>query len=163
MTIEQSSSKWTRLKELLVTTPVGWVPTIALGVLLRNMVYPTIFSRIGRAVYIQDGVEFVGASCMEIGDGVHIFRGVRLDGRGQNNRICIADNVALERGIDIGGLENSCIEIGERTFIGPYTCIGGPGNVKIGKDCLIAAHSGIVANNHTFSDPVQKIRNQGVT
>jgi len=43
---------------------------------------------------------------------------------------------------------------------GSYTCMAA-GSVKIGKDCLIAAHTGIVANNHNFADPAQKIRDQG--
>lgn len=163
MTGQQTTYKWMRLKEILVTTLVGWLPTAALGVVLRNLIYSTIFKRIGKSVYIQDGVEFIGANNIEIGDEVYLYRGVRINGRDNNCRIWIGNQVALDRGIDIAGGENCQIEIGERTFIGPYTCIGGPGNVKIGKDCLIAAHTGIIANNHLFVDPVQKIRDQGLT
>jgi acetyltransferase-like isoleucine patch superfamily enzyme len=156
-------SRWMRLKELLVTTPVGWIPTIGLGVVLRNLLYRHIFKRMGSSVFIQDGAEFLGASSIEIGDRVHIFRGVRIDGRSQNSRIWLGYEVSLQLGVDISAGENCSIEIGERTFIGPYSCVGGPGHVKIGKDCLIAAHSGIIANNHNFADPLQKIRDQGVT
>ncbi len=159
----QTLSRWVRLREVLVTTAVGGLPTVMLGVVLRRLLYRTIFKQLGTAVFIQHGAEFITASHIEIGDEVHIFRGVRIDGRGQNNRICIRSQVALERGVDIGALENSSIEIGERTFISSYTCIAGPGDVKIGKDCLIAAHSGIFANNHTFVDSMQRIRDQGVT
>lgn len=158
-----TNSKWLRFKELLVTTLVGWVPTIALGVVLRRLLYRTIVARLGTSVYIQDGTEFLGGSCIEIGDGVHIFRGVRINGQGANNKICLADGVVLERGVEIGSLENSCLEIGECTFIGPYTCIVGPGDIRIGRDCLIAVYSVIVANNHSFADPSRKIRNQRVT
>lgn len=136
---------------------------MALGVVLRNLIYRTIFKQMGSSVFIQDGAEFISASRIEVGDGVHIFRGVRLDSRAANSRICIGDRVALERGVIIGADENGCIEICENTYIGPYTCISGPGHVKIGKDCLIAAHSGIFANNHNFADLTRKIRNQGVT
>jgi len=165
MSIEQiqPSSKWMRLKEVLVTTFVGEIPAVALGAVWRRLLYPTIFAKLGKSVYIQNGVEFFGASCIEIGDGVHIFRGVRLDGRSQNNRICLKSGVALERGVDIGALENSYIEIGTDTFIGPYTLIAGPGNIKIGNNCLIAGNVGIFANNHKFADPVQNIRDQGVS
>jgi len=87
------------------------------------------------SVYIEDGAEFLGAAGIKIGNEVDIYRDVRLDARGQGNKICIADQVALERGVDIRvARENCCIEIGESTFIGPYTCISGPGDVKIGKD-----------------------------
>jgi len=156
-------SKWIRLKELLVTTLVGWVPTLALGVVLRNLLYRLIMARLGSSVYIQDGVEFIGTSCIEIGDKVHIFRGVRINGQGQNNRVYLGPGVSLQRGVDIGSLENTQIEIGESTYIGPYTCIAGPGHIKVGKDCLIAAHTGIAANNHKFADLEQAIRQQGLT
>lgn len=156
-------SKWIRLKELLVTTLVGWVPTIALGLVLRRLIYQLILARLGRSVYIQDGVEFSGASSIELGDGVHLFRGVRIDGRGQSTKICIGDGVALERNVDIGSFENSCLEIGEHTYISVNTCLAGPGHVKIGKQCMIAAHSGIYANNHKFADTSCWIRDQGVT
>lgn len=163
MDIQQSTQKWMRFKEILVTTLVGGLPTVALGVVWRKMLYPTIFKRMGKSVFIQDGAEFIGTHNIEIGDRVHLFRGVRINGRDNNCRIKIGDRVAIERGVDIAAGENCQIEIGEDTFIGPYTCIGGPGKVKIGKKCLIAAQTGIVANNHTFADPLQYIRDQGVT
>jgi len=94
-------------------------------------------------------VEFIDASSIEIGDGVHIFSGVRLDGRGQIGKICIGDQVFFSVAL-ISELLITAVSIGERTFIGPYTCIAGPGSVKIGKDCLIAAHTGIVATITTL-------------
>lgn len=157
----KKSPKLMRLKEVLVTTSLGWIPT-TLGAKLRNLAYRTIFRRLGDSVFIQNSVEFIGASNIEVGDGVYIFNNVRIDTPDNNSKICFGDCVALERGVDIGRLENTYIEIGERTFIGPYTCIAGPGNIKIGKDCLIAAHSGIVANNHNFSTSTQTIREQGI-
>lgn len=60
-------------------------------------------------------------------------------------------------------MDNTTIHIGRQTYIGLNVCIGGPGNIKIGKDCLIAANSGIIANNHIFTDIHQKIAEQGVT
>jgi len=77
MNVKQFDSKWKRLRELLVTTPVGWIPTITLGVVIRNLLYRTIFKRMGTSIFIQDGAEFVSSS-IEIGDRVYIFRGVRL-------------------------------------------------------------------------------------
>ena len=49
------------------------------------------------------------------------------------------------------------------TFIDLYVCLADPGNIKIGKWCLIAAHVGIFANNHIFDDSTQYIEDQGVT
>ncbi len=164
MKTKKSASRWMRLREVLVTTFLGWIPSIALGSKLRNVLYRTIFARIGSSVYIQNGVEFLGTSCIEISDGVHIFKNVRLDGKGhENNKISLGEGVALERGVEIGALENTCIYIDENTYIAPYVCIAGPGNIKIGKHCMIASHSGIYANNHNFADLNVLIREQGVT
>lgn len=164
MGTKQSASRWMRLREVLVTTILGWIPSIALGAKLRNVLYRSIFARIGSSVYIQNGVEFIGTYCIEISDGVHIFNNVRLDGRGhENNKIYLGERVALERGVEIGALDNTYIHIDENTYIAPYVCIAGPGNVKIGKHCMIASHSGIYANNHNFADLTVLIREQGVT
>ncbi len=164
MNAKQSTSRWMRLREVLVTTSLGWIPTIALGAKLRNILYRTIFARIGSSVYIGQGAEFLGTSCIEIGNKVHIFQDVRIDARGhQNNKICLGEQVALERGVEIGALENTYLHIDEGTFIAPYVCIAGPGDIKIGKHCMIASHSGIYANNHNFADLTVPIRQQGVT
>lgn len=164
MNNKQSSSKWQRFQELLITTIFGDIPTITLGPKLRNLAYRRIFAQIGTSVYIQDGVEFIGTSCIEINNGVYVFKGVRIDGKGHpNNRIYLGNGVALERNVNIGSLENTCIYIDEETFIAPNVSICGPGDIKIGKRCMIAAHSGIYANSHNFTDPLEPIKYQGIT
>jgi len=156
--------KWTRAKELLVTTCVDWIPVIAGGVFIRNLAYRLLFKKMGSSVYIQNGAEFSGANNIEVGSESFIARGASIVIRAYNSRVIIGDSVKLDKGviIDPAGYD-CCIEIDEHTFIGPYTCIGGPGNIKIGKYCLIAAHTGIIANNHIFSDPTEMIRKQGLT
>jgi acetyltransferase-like isoleucine patch superfamily enzyme len=161
---KQYSSKLQRTQELLVTTVLGDIPALILGPKLRNLAYRSIFAQMSTPVYIQNGVEFNGTSCIEIGSGVYIFKGVRLDARGdKNNRIHLGNRVAIERYVDIGCLEDTCIHIDEDTFIGPNVCIEGPGDIKIGKHCMIAAHSGIYANNHNFADSTEPMKYQGVT
>jgi acetyltransferase-like isoleucine patch superfamily enzyme len=161
---KQYSSKLQRSQELLVTTVLGDIPALILGPKLRNLAYRSIFAQMSTPVYIQNGVEFNGTSCIEIGSGVYIFKGVRMDARGdKNNRIHLGNRVAIERYVDIGCLEDTCIHIDEDTFIGPNVCIEGPGDIKIGKHCMIAAHSGIYANNHNFADSTEPMKYQGVT
>ncbi|MBE9003506.1 acyltransferase [Fortiea sp. LEGE XX443] len=157
-------AKLKRLQELLLMTFLSDVPTILGGVKLRNWLYRTIFLHIGSSVYIQDGVEFISTDSIEIGNGVYIFKGVRIDGKGhENNIIHLENGVILERNVVIGALNNTCIHIDHDTFIGPSVCIAGPGDIKIGKHCLIAAHTGIYANNHNFTDPKKPIKYQGIT
>ncbi|MBH8556224.1 acyltransferase [Nostocaceae cyanobacterium CENA357] len=164
MNNKQYSSTWQRLQELLVVTLLGDIPTIALGPKLRNLVYRIIFAQMSSPVYIQNGVEFMGTDCIEMGKGVYLFKGVRIDAKGHpNNRVHLGNGVAIERNVDIGCMEDTYIQISEEAFIGPDVCIAGPGNIKIGKRCMIAAHSGIYANHHNFTDPLKPIKYQGVT
>ncbi|GAA6620442.1 DapH/DapD/GlmU-related protein [Scytonema sp. NUACC26] len=159
-----SLPKLQRVKEVFITTLLGELPSITLGSKWRNLFYRSIFSRVGSSVYIQEGVEFIGASAIEIGNGVHIFKGVCLDGgKHQNNKLFLADGVAIERNVNIGCLEDTVIHIGQKTFLGPGVCIAGPGNITIGKRCLIAANTGIYANNHKFSDPIEPIKYHGIS
>lgn len=164
MNNQRYSSKLQRFKELLLTTLLGDIPTIALGTKLRNLLYKSIFAQLDSSVYIQNGVEFLGTDRIEISKGVYIFKGVRIDAQGHpNNKIYLGRGVAIERNVDIGCLENTSIHIDEETFIGPHVCIAGQGDIKIGKRCMIAAHTGIYANNHNFINPLEPIKHQGVS
>jgi acetyltransferase-like isoleucine patch superfamily enzyme len=164
MTNKQYSAKIQRFQELLLTTFLGDIPTIAMGPQLRKLLYRHIFGSMGNGVFIQHGVETNGSSCIEIGDGVNIFKGARLDAKGhRNNRMYINNRVTIERNVDIGCMEDTCIRIDEDTFIAPGVCITGQGDIHIGKNCMIASHCGIYANNHVFSDLLLPIKQQGVT
>ncbi|HEY9601021.1 MAG TPA: acyltransferase [Allocoleopsis sp.] len=156
-------SRWLRLKELLVTKLVGWVPRIALGVVLRRLFYRAIFARIGSSVCIENGVEFYGTSNIELADSVRIARNVRIDAQGQNNKVYIGSQAVLERGVVIVELDNSNIEIGDRTFINADVWINGFGHIKIGQDCLIGPRSAIISHNRHFADPTRKINLQEST
>ncbi|MGJ5673080.1 MAG: acyltransferase [Nostochopsis sp.] len=160
---QKSLSKVQRIKEVLLINLLGELPTIAFGPSFRRLLYPFIFARIDNSVYIQNGVEFIGTNQIEIGSDVHIFKGVRIDAKGENNKITLKKGVALEKDVTIGALDNTCVQIGEGTFIGPGACIAGSGDVTIGKRCLIAAHTGIFANNHNFADPTKYIVDQGIS
>lgn len=179
-------------KESLVTALLEWIPR-GPGIVLRRSIYRTIFAQIGDSVRIQTGVEFIQPRHIEIGDDVNINRGAFLSSavltnktQASDNKICIGDRVHIESGVRINTAGENCsihlhdqvnldcgvdikahdrglIEIGSQTYIGPYTCIAGPGKIKIGKNCLIASHCGIFGNNHQFADPNCLIREQGLT
>jgi acetyltransferase-like isoleucine patch superfamily enzyme len=161
---QEYSAKIQRFQELFITTILGDLPTIVMGPQLRRFVYRNIFKSIGNEVFIQHGVELIGSSCIEIGNGVNIFKGVRLDAKGhKHNRIDIQNWVTIERNVDIGSMDNTSICIGENTYIAPGVCIAGQGDIHIGKNCMIAANSGIYANNHVFTDLSLPIKQQGTT
>lgn len=187
----QSSSFWSYRREFILTALVEWIPK-APGIVLRNWVYRFLFAKMGTSVRIQSGVELVQPNQIEVGDRVIINRGTYLSTAGTSktevgqNSVCLEDRVnlgfgvqiktfgnnsqiylrkqvILDRGVDLRSLDCGYIEIGESTYIGPYTCLAGPGSIKIGKSCLIGSHSGIYANNHNFADPTLKIVEQGIT
>lgn len=161
---QEYSAKIQRFQELFITTILGDLPTIVMGPQLRRFVYRNIFKSIGNEVFIQHGVELIGSSCIEIGNGVNIFKGVRLDAKGhKHNRIDIQNWVTIERNVDIGSMDNTSIYIGENTYIAPGVCIAGQGDIHIGKNCMIAANSGIYANNHVFTDLSLPVKQQGTT
>ena len=158
------ASKWQKLQEIVLTVLLANVPTKAIGSKLRTFFYRSIFAGLGKNVYLQDSVEFINTNCIEIGNGVQILRGANINAIGHpQNKIIMGDGVQIQHGVDVRALNNTRIIIEEDTFIGPYVCIAGPGNIRIGKGCLIAAHSGLFANNHKFTDPTQYIAKQGIT
>lgn len=179
---KQISSRWSSLKTQLITTTLGWIPLLP-GLGLRYLIYPLIFQKMGKSVKFYPGVEVTDASLINIGFGVVICSGVVLNG-GKANQIELKDlvrldpdvrlscsgeggclqlgkEVNLDRGVDVKVHQGSTITIGDRSYIGPYTCISGYSKIAIGKNCLIASHSSIYAHNHDFSDLSKPIRDQG--
>ena len=184
-------TKWLRRKESALSALAEWVPPVKPCMVLRTWLYRRICAQMGKSVRIHPGVRLSHANCIEMGDRVSIERHVYLSGSDQNaiiclgdgavlgsnvcingngysNKICLGKRVSLDKGVYIKGenvnpSRHTQIDIGERTYIGPYACISGSGYVEIGKDCLISSHSVIYANNHNFGDPMRKIREQGTT
>ncbi len=151
------------LKERLITSLIGWVPGPARGHILRRLLYRSIFAKIGNSVFIDRGVAFAGTSNIELGDSVVISPNVNINAAGENNKISIGYRVGLLKGVNIVGLENTTVEIGDRTFINVDVWINGPGHIKIGEDCLLAPRVSLIAVNHIFSDLKRPINIQGHT
>jgi acetyltransferase-like isoleucine patch superfamily enzyme len=161
MSAAEKLSSWVskfyeRLVQRLLERKIGKI-----GYTARRFLYPPILKKMGRSVKIRADVELVNPSGIILDDYVQLGRGVRITNAGQGSLINLRRRVILDRGVDIRAHRaGSCIEIGERTYIGPYTCLSG-NHIKIGNDCLVASHSSIYANNHNYKDPSQKIKTQG--
>ncbi len=92
---------------------------------------------------------------------VKVFENVVLDTR-FGGSITIGERSELLQGVMImtyGGT----IEIGSVCSINPYTILYGHGNLKIGNNVLIAAHTVIIPANHVFTDVTIPINLQGLT
>ncbi|MEO1432551.1 MAG: acyltransferase [Cyanobacteria bacterium J06633_8] len=137
-----------RILEIIAFSLVGWIPH-PVGTLCRKLIYPLTLARMGKKVSIFQGVELIGAGGIEIGNNVKILRNARLEIKNTNSFIFLDNGVCIDCGVDIRTAGSDCwIEIGENSYLGPYVCMAGPGNIKIGRDCQIASHSSLYANNH---------------
>ncbi|MBE9160115.1 acyltransferase [Nodosilinea sp. LEGE 06152] len=145
-----------------VTGIFGGIPS-PIGTALRSIAYYPILESSKLPIFIQPDVRLFGAGNIQIGKGVRIRKGTCIDSRG--NKIILKDNVSIDRYVDIrifSGFDGF-VEIGENSYIAPFVFIGGPGKVQIDRDCMIASHSTIIANNHNFDDVDMPINIQGFT
>ena len=174
----------TRKRTRILTLLCGWIP-LSLGVRARRLMYRMMLRYTGRSINIQTGVSISDGSCIGIADhtcinrgtileahntdqihlGKHVFldRDVRIScGRG-GGIVDLRECVSIDRGVDIKTHRHGRTTIGKHTYIGPYCCLSGYGDIKIGKNCLIASHTSIYAHNYNFEDPTIAIRQQGYT
>lgn len=152
------------LAEFCFTSLLYWVPTRA-GVALRRLIYPLLFEKSGASLTVEDNVKLRGISSLSFADRVSLRNNVSLAANSINSSIKLGCEVFLDNGVDIrtvAGYEGCHIIIGDKTYIGPYTCFAGPGSISVGSNCLIASHCGIYANNHNFENTEVLIRDQGV-
>lgn len=148
--------------ESMILRSVGWLPGL-LGGIIRNLVYRPILSKIGFFAFIESGVEIKSPTSIELGRRAMLHHGVYLNGWHKHSKICLKERAYLDRNVTVTVHEHGYIEVGKLTYIGPSTCIAGPGPVRIGDHCLISSHCGIYGNNHVFKDPHQLVRDQGFT
>ncbi|PSR16973.1 transferase [filamentous cyanobacterium CCP3] len=156
-----SNSIWVSRKTRILTSLLGAVP-LSIGNRLRCLFYRSILGGLGEGTYLGTGVELEGAGGVFLGAGSAVDNGVRLNSGEPHGRIILKPQALLDRGISLETL-GGCIEIGEQTCVGSYVCMAGPGDIRIGKNCMIASHVSIYANNHIFADIHTPIGKQGLS
>ncbi|MEA5450873.1 acyltransferase [Leptolyngbya sp. CCNP1308] len=119
-----------------------------LGTVARKLLYPLLSKTWGKDPYIQAWVEILGADHVIAGDNIRILRYSILNCDFENSLLKLGKDVSLDRNVSIRLGNNCTIDIGERTYIGPFTCVSGPGNITIGRECMIASMAGIYAKQH---------------
>ncbi|MEL7330766.1 MAG: acyltransferase [Cyanobacteria bacterium J06560_2] len=171
-----------RKRTRVLTLLCGWIP-LSIGVRIRNLIYRTIVRKMGHCVNIQTDVTISDGTGIEFADyvsisqgsileashhdqvvlGEHVFidRDVRISSGKCGGRIHLQAGVSLDRGVDIKTHHHGQTVIGKNTYIGPYTCLSGYGNITIGSNCLIASHTSLYAHNYNFDNPKKLIREQG--
>ena len=105
---------------------------------------------------------FENAKRIAIGDGCQFEAGVILRANTDTEPgIAIANDVSIKE-YAVVNANTGRISIGARSWIGPYCLIYGNGNVRIGEDVLIAAHSSINTVSHVMRDTDSPINAQGI-
>jgi acetyltransferase-like isoleucine patch superfamily enzyme len=84
------------------------------------------------------------------------------DGWKLGGTIRIANGVRLSDGVILAPFGGSIV-LEENVYVGPYSVLYGHGGLRIGRDCMIAAHCVLIPSNHRFDDPASPIRRQGAS
>ena len=155
------------LKHELITLAAQGVPG-ALGLALRQQLYPALLGTCGRGVVFGQNVVLRHPGKIRIGSDVVIDDNCLLDAKGTTNAgITIGDGVFVGRNT-ILSCKNGDIEIERGANVGFNCEIFSASQVRLGADALIAAYCYVIGGDHDFSDPdaavlAQTRRSSGVS
>jgi acetyltransferase-like isoleucine patch superfamily enzyme len=144
---------WSALiKHELITLASQGVPG-ALGLALRQALYPSLLGACGRGVVFGQNVVLRHPAKIRIGDDVVIDDNCLLDAKGTTN-----DGITIGNGVFVGrntilSCKNGNIRIGDGANIGFNCELFSASEVRIGGDTLIAAYVYVIGGDHDFSDP----------
>ena len=99
--------------------------------------------------------------CCRIARGAYIGRCVLIC-RGRKPYALVLGKVYLHDGVILDALDGH-LEIGDGTTVNPYCVMYGTGGLEVGGRCGIAAHTVIVAVNHTCAFPDMPMMDQPVS
>jgi acetyltransferase-like isoleucine patch superfamily enzyme len=150
------------IRHELVTILSQAVPG-ALGLALRQVLYPRLLGACGRGVVFGQNVVLRHPGKIRIGDNVVIDDNCLLDAKGDSNAgITIGSGVFVGRNT-ILSCKNGDIELGDRANIGFNCEVFSASRVTLGPDALLAAYCYIVGGDHDFSDTSTAVLAQGRT
>lgn len=112
------------------------------------------------SLFIGSQLSLTNVDNITIGAGTRIQRFVRVDAT-KTGSIRIGANCRINDGVILRAFAGG-IDIGDNSSLNPYVVIYGQGGVIIGRDCRIASHTSIVAQNHKTHDINLPIREQGL-
>jgi acetyltransferase-like isoleucine patch superfamily enzyme len=143
----------------LVTLASQNVPG-ALGLALRQSLYPVLLGACGRGVVFGQNVVLRHPRKIRIGSDVVIDDNCLLDAKGSgNNGITIGDGVFIGRNT-ILSCKNGDIDVGSGANIGFNCELFSASRVSIGRDTLVAAYVYVIGGDHAFSDPSAPVLSQ---
>ncbi len=137
-----------------------WVPG-ALGLALRQRLYPWLLGRCGRDVVFGQHVVLRHPHKIQIGDNVVIDDHCLIDAKGDANAgITIGSGSFVGRNTNLS-CKNGDIVIGEGANIGFNCEIFSAARVELGARVLMAAYCYVIGGDHDWADAGRPVLEQG--
>jgi acetyltransferase-like isoleucine patch superfamily enzyme len=160
----QASSLGRYLWEQILTTLLGWIPTVV-GIGLRAMFYRLMLKADG-LVAIERGVRIRFADRIRLGKGVYLDEGVYL--HACPHGIEIGENSLVMHHAELHvynfrNLPHAGIRVGRDSLIGEFNVLRGQGGITIGDRVFTSPFVQLVAVDHVFSNPARPFLEQGIT
>jgi acetyltransferase-like isoleucine patch superfamily enzyme len=135
----------------------------ALGLALRQALYPALLGSCGRNVVFGQNVVLRHPHKIHIASNVVVDDNCLLDAKGTTNRgIRIGNGVFIGRNT-ILSCKDGDIELADGANIGFNCELFSASRVTIGRDVLMAAYSYVIGGDHDFSDPAAPVLAQART
>ncbi len=134
----------------------------ALGLVLRQKLYPFLIGHVGKGVAISRGVTLRCPKQLSIGRGTLIDENSVFDIKSERASVQVGDHAQIMSGVRFETGYEGQITLGDNSFVGAYTILNGHGGLRIGDNALIAGHCHIIAGNHGFADLNTPMISQGV-
>jgi acetyltransferase-like isoleucine patch superfamily enzyme len=148
------------VKHELITLASQSVPG-ALGLALRQVLYPSLLGACGRGVVFGQNVVLRHPGKIRIGNDVVVDDNCLLDAKGSSNEgITIGNRVFIGRNTILSCKDGS-IELGDGANIGFNCEVFSASRVRVGRDTLVAAYCYVIGGDHDFSDPSAAVLAQG--
>ncbi|HUP38883.1 MAG TPA: acyltransferase [Vicinamibacterales bacterium] len=132
----------------------------ALGLALRQRLYPLLLGSCGRNVVFGQNVVLRHPHKIHIGDDVVVDDNCLVDAKGVSNAgIRIGNGVFIGRNT-ILSCKNGDIELGDGANIGFNCEIFSASRVRIGRNTLVAAYCYLIGGDHDFGDASRPVLDQ---
>jgi len=149
------------LAELLITL-FGWIPGI-LGLGLRKIFYPVMFTNIGKKVIFGRNVTIRHPHKITLGDQVIVDDNAVIDAKGNNNQgLVIGNNVYIGRNT-IVYCKNGNITLEDRVNLSSNCQVFSSNDLTIGEGTVVGAYSYFLSGGeYDYQDPTSFAKQSGM-
>jgi acetyltransferase-like isoleucine patch superfamily enzyme len=122
----------------------------ALGLQMRQLLYPPLLGRVGRGTLFGRGLVLRHPEKIRLGSHVIVDDGCVLDARGEaNDGITLGDEVMLGRNVVLNCKEGD-LRLGDRVDVGAYSILQAVGSsgVSVGSNVMMGPYVHLVGGSH---------------